>query len=76
MAIKFDSVKVGDVLYDVHRYKLANVNASRQGCWEVHVKQIDTVNQRALVAWNGNAPEWKRAREVEKYRRSRPKEKQ
>lgn len=63
---KFDRVIAGDVLYDVRR------QGGRLCCWEVRVLSVDTVAQTAVIAWNGNAPRTVNARQIEKYRRSRP----
>jgi hypothetical protein len=37
MAIKFDLIKKGDVVYDCHRYKMGNTKMSRMGCWDVRI---------------------------------------
>lgn len=52
----FNSIKVGDVLYDCHRYKMGNTNRSAMGCWEVRVISIDSVKRTALCSWNSNPP--------------------
>lgn len=56
VSIKFEKVKAGDTLYDVHRHKLGNTTMSELGLWTV---KIITVDERgAHVSWNGNRAEW------------------
>ena len=73
MAIKFEQVSPGDTLYDCHRTKMGNTTLSTMGCWDVHVFEVDTVKQSALVSWNGNPRAWWSRRQIEKLRRSCPK---
>lgn len=73
MAIKFEGVKAGDILYDVHRYKVDRANISKLGTWRVEIIEIDSTG--ATVRWNGNSPQrWARYR-IERLRRSPPKKK-
>lgn len=70
MAIKFETVKAGDVLYDCHRVKMGNTTASRMGTWVVKVIALDEDGRGASVQWNGNrATRWTR-RQVERLRRT------
>lgn len=73
---KFDTIKPGDILYDVHSYRMGNTKMRAQGCWEVRVIEVDAERRRALVSWNGNTPDWRPWFKLEKYRRSRPKRKE
>lgn len=41
MPVSPDAVRPGDVLYDVHREKLAHVRASRLACFTVKVIEVD-----------------------------------
>lgn len=75
MAISFDRVKAGDVLYDVHSVRMGNTTMRRLGCWCVEVREIDTVNARALVSWNGNPEQWWHASRIRRLRRTPLKEK-
>lgn len=77
--IKPELVKVGDVLWDCHRYKMGNTTMSRMGSWEVEV--VDIGDQSApmhrrmfTVRWNGNRPERKPASYIAKLRRTAAKE--
>lgn len=68
MAIKFEKIEVGMTLYDVHRYKMAHVKATRLGSWTVRVIEVDAAGRRAMVSWNGNTPAWWSARSLGKLR--------
>lgn len=71
--IKFELIKAGDVLYDVHREKMGNTNMSRLGCWEVKIESVDPATRSAMVRWNWNQPERWHASQLRKLRRSPPK---
>ena len=71
MAIKFHKVKAGDVLYDVHSYRMGNTTLRSMGVWEVHVISVDD-NGTAMVSWNGNRPEKWYAHRIEKLRAKKP----
>lgn len=69
MAVKWELVKAGDLLWDSHREKMGNTTLSRMGSWPVRVVSIDHVKNTAQCAWNYNpAATWSRRR-VEKLRR-------
>jgi hypothetical protein len=72
---KFETVKAGDVLYDVHRQKMGNTTMSRLGCWDVKVISVDAEAGTVLASWNGNPAQTYYRRSVEKWRRSKPKPK-
>ena len=54
MAIKFDKIKPGMVLLDIHRTKMGNTTVSRWGLWKVRVISVDPVTRTAVVSWNSN----------------------
>lgn len=56
--IKFEKIKAGDTLYDVHSYRMGNTTITTMGCWTVYVFEVDSTGRRALVSWNGNRKEW------------------
>ncbi len=68
MAIKFDSVKVGDVLYDCHKRRMGNTTVRAMGTWTVKI--VEKVEGGCWVSWNGNARQFYGTRKVEKLRRS------
>lgn len=71
---KWETVKAGDILWDVHREKMGSTTMSRLGSWEVAVIEIHHAEGWALTSWNGNLPRRTYRRTVEKYRRSPAKE--
>lgn len=72
MAVKWETVKAGDVLYQSRRTKMGNTTLSTLSTWSVRIISIDHEKRRAVVSWNGNAPRTWFKSEVEKCRRSRP----
>lgn len=67
MAVKYEQVKAGDVLFDCHRYRMGNTTMSRMGTWLVTVLEIK--DGGAMVSWNGNRPEFYPRHRVERLRR-------
>ena len=57
MAIKFDKITPGMVLFDIHRERASNTMMTRLGCWEVRVISVDAERRTARVSWNGNREE-------------------
>lgn len=72
MAIKFDKIRAGDTLLDIHREKAGNTTMSRWGCWKVRVISVDSANETAMVSWNGNAPSMRTRRQLEKLYAKEP----
>ncbi len=68
MAIKFETVKAGDKLWDVHRQKMGNTTMSETCSWPVEVISID--ENGAMVRWNYNSPRRYSRRDIERLRRS------
>lgn len=66
---KFELVKAGDVLYDVGR------QGGRVAWWPVEIISIDHAAGTAITRWNYNPPTVRYRRDIERYRRSPPKEK-
>jgi hypothetical protein len=56
MAIKFEKIQPGMVLWDRHREKMGNTTMSRLGEWRVEVISVDAAHRNAVVSWNHNAP--------------------
>jgi len=73
MAVKYETIRAGDVLYDVHRVKMGNTTMSRLGWWPVYVESI--CDGGAMVRWNGNPARFSSKRNLSKLRRSQPKAK-
>lgn len=61
MGTKIETLKVGDVLYDVHHEQAGNTTMRREGCWPVFVREVGVDEQGpwALLSWNGNPPRQK-----------------
>ena len=57
MAIKFEKITAGMILFDIHSHKMGNTNMRQLGKWDVKVISIDKEKRNALVSWNGNRPE-------------------
>jgi hypothetical protein len=72
MAVKWETVKAGDVLYDVHKTKQGNTERSAVGCWTVVIETIDHEAGFAMVRWNGNPAKRYSRRQVERWRRNKP----
>lgn len=70
--VAFNTIKVGDTLYDCHKVKMGNTTMRRMGTWLVHVKEIDAEKRQALVSWNGNPAKWWSERQLAKLRRTKP----
>lgn len=64
------TVKPGDVLYDVHRYKPTG-GGSRMGWWRVQIIEVDDLG--ALASWNGNRARRYSWSQIERFRRNPPK---
>lgn len=70
--MKFEKIKAGDVLYDVHSYRMGNMTIRSVGVWDVRVLTIDATTRSAIVSWNGNRPETMHERSLVKLRGKRP----
>lgn len=55
--IKFEKIKPGMVLYDVHTYQMGNTTLRSHGEWEVDIIEVYPETRSASVSWNGNRPE-------------------
>jgi hypothetical protein len=54
MAIKTNSVKVGDILHDVHTYKMGNTTITAEGHWLIRVTAVADDGSWAEASWNSN----------------------
>lgn len=66
MAIKFEKVKPGMVLLDIHRQRMGNTTLSAWGLWHVRIIEVNEQQREAFVSWNDNRPEWWPARKIER----------
>lgn len=54
MTIKFETVVAGEMLLDVHSYRMGNTKMRATGVWPVRVISVDHAKRTAVVSWNGN----------------------
>ena len=52
--MKFEKLKPGMVVYDVHRHKMGNTTMSTVGVWTVRIESVDHEAKRVVASWNGN----------------------
>ncbi len=52
--MKFEKIKVGDVLFDVHSYRMGNTAIRSVGVWPVRILELHPESRSATVSWNGN----------------------
>lgn len=72
MAIKFETVKAGDVLWSV--YMTGKAPQRHQMVRKVEVQEVDREGRTAMVSTHGRGNHRVSARDIERYRRSPPKE--
>lgn len=66
MAIKFEKIKPGMELLDIHSEKMGNTTMRRLGMWKVRVISVDAEARTAMVSWNGNRPRLYTRRDLER----------
>ena len=57
MAIKFEKLQPGMILFDIHSHRMGNTTMRQLGKWTVKVISVDVEHRTAMVSWNGNHPE-------------------
>lgn len=72
MAIKYEKIKVGQVLYDVHSHRMGNTVMRTLGIWTVQVMELYPEERAALVSWNGNPPSKWRSMQLERLFANKP----
>lgn len=72
MAIKFEKIKPGMVLYDVRR--ATGWTRFKWNTWPVYIKEVNSEKREVLASWNSNKPEWMTEHRVTKYRAKMPKQ--
>lgn len=70
--MKFERIKPGMVLYDLHRERAGNTMMHRWGVWEVRVISVDVEGRTAEASWNGNRPQTYTEKELRELRVERP----
>ena len=72
MSIKYEKIKVGQVLYDRHRYTMGNTCMKCLGEWPVEILELTSsqtpgyASLGATVKWNHNPPQHYNQRQLEK----------
>lgn len=56
MAIKFEKIQAGMMLWSRGRAKMGNTTMSRMAEWQVSIREVYPETRSALVSWNYNAP--------------------
>jgi hypothetical protein len=69
---KLETLKAGDVLYDVHSERAGNTMLRRTGVWTVRILEVDLEKDGAYVSWNGNRRSFYPRFRVEKLRAKAP----
>lgn len=72
--MKFEKIKPGMILYDVHAERLGNTTLRTMDCWEVEIVSVDAERGTAVVIWNGNRhrPSTYYRRDLERLRAKEP----
>jgi hypothetical protein len=66
MAIKFDKIKPGMKLLDIHSERMGNTTMRRLGMWPVEILSVNSALGLAEVSWNGNAKQTWAKRQLER----------
>lgn len=70
--MKYERIKAGDVLYDVHSYYMGNTTVRSMGVWHVKVIALHPEDRTATVSWNGNRPERYYESDLKRLREKEP----
>ena len=70
--MKFEKLRPGMTVYDVHTYRVGNTSMRAVGVWEVRIVSVDAESRRFVASWNGNAAKVFFARDATKWREKEP----
>ena len=73
MAIKFEKIQPGMLLYDVR--KNTGYGGNKWNTWPVRIISVDAEKRCVTASWNSNPPERMSERRVTKYRAKEPENK-
>lgn len=70
MAIKFEKIKAGAVLFDVRRN--TGMTSNKWSTWPVKIISVDSESRTVVASWNHNKEEVMNEGRVTKFRAKRP----
>lgn len=70
--MKFEKLKPGMVVYDVHSHGMGNTTMRTLGVWDVRIISVDPVSRSCLASWNGNPAGQHFEYAIKKWKERRP----
>lgn len=70
--MRFEKLRPGMTVYDVHRRKMGNTTMSTVGLWRVLIVSVDHEAKRLTASWNGNPARTFYPKDVAKWREKEP----
>jgi hypothetical protein len=70
--MKYEKIKEGMTLYDVHKSKMGNTRRSSYGTYPVRVIKLDPTTRSATVSWNNNPPTVYNEQKLSKLKQEKP----
>jgi len=70
--VKFEKLKPGMTVYDVHSHKMGNTSIKTVGIWNVSIIEVDLSRRTVLASWNGNTPRTYSEQSARKWRANKP----
>lgn len=70
--MKFEKIKPGMILFDVHSHRRGNTTMTTMGCWEVFIESVDVEKRTAMARWNGNPARKYFERDLNSLREKKP----
>lgn len=70
--MKFEKIKPGMTLYDVHSHRMGNTTMTTIGVWKIQVISVDAEKKTFLGSWNSNAPQTFHSWEISKLKDKEP----
>ena len=70
--MKFEKLKPGMVVYDVHKTKIGNTTRSTLGTWTVRIISVDPEKRSCMASWNSNPPQRFYEHSINKWKAERP----
>lgn len=70
--MKFEKLKPGMTVYDVHSYRMGNTTMRTLGTWRVRIHSVDAEKRSCMASWNGNAPQRFPEHAIKKWKEKEP----